>query len=459
MAISDILNAGRSSLIAQQRALRVNGNNIANVNTPGYTRQRAVLEAVPTAAGGGVRVADVEQVIDRFVETRLLGQSSTAAGAAARRDLLEGVQDLFPVGDASVNGALQEFFAAANELSAHPEDLATRNELLNRAEALASRLRSSAQGLAAVQREADGRAAAGVADANTVLSRIAGLNRSIALEEGTTGATANELRDQRRAALGDLAKQIGIRTVENDDGSVDVYARSGVALVTGSDAATLEARLGTTLGLDGAALHDVGVVAPDNSLIPLGSDPGGEIGAQLVVRDQDVPAAAASLDAIALTLRDAVNAVQTDPAGRDLDGLVGTDFFSGTGAADLTVALTDPRGIAAAQSTTPGDNANALALVELRDQTFPGLSGQTIGGALGTLQADVGASVRDATDAAAVEQGLLANVQAQRDAVSGVSLEEEFTDLIRFQRAFQAAAQLISVGDSMLQELIGMVRS
>ena len=458
MAISDILNAGRSSLIAQQRALRVNGNNIANVNTPGYSRQRAVLEPVPHAAGGGVRVAGVEQVIDRFVETRLLGQSSTSAGASARRDLLQGVQDLFPVGDASVNGALQEFFAAANELSAHPEDLATRSELLNRAESLASRLRSSAQGLASVQREADGRAAASVAEANAALSRIAGLNRNIALEEGTTGAAANELRDQRRAALGDLAKLIGIRTVENDDGSIDVYARSGVALVTGGDAATLEARLGTTLGLDGAALHDVGVVAPDDSLIPLGSDPGGEIGAQLVVRDQDVTAHAAALDAIAITLRDAVNAVQTDPAGRDLDGVVGTDFFAGSGAADLTVAITDPRGIAAAQSANPGDNTNALALAELRDQTFPGLSGQTIGNALGTLQADVGAAARDATDAATVEESLLANVQAQRDAVSGVSLEEEFTDLIRFQRAFQAAAQLITVGDSMLQELIGMVR-
>ena len=77
---------------------------------------------------------------------------------------------------------------------------------------------------------------------------------------------------------------------------------------------------------------------------------------------------------------------------------------------------------------------------------------------MGTLQTDVGASVRDATDAETVQDGLLANVQAQREAVSGVSLEEEFTDLIRFQRAFQAAAQLITVGDNMLQELIGMVR-
>jgi flagellar hook-associated protein 1 FlgK len=458
MPISDILSAGRSSLIAQQRALKVNGNNIANVNTPGYTRQRADMQSVPGSAGGGVRVTDVEQIVDRFVETRLLGQSSTAAGAAARRDLLQGVQSLFPTGDASVNGALQDFFAAANELSAHPEDLAARNELLNRGEALATRLRGAAQGLADVQREADQRVTADVADANTLVSRIADLNRAIRIDEVSTGGTANELRDQRRTALSDLASKIGIRTVENDDGSIDVYTRNGVALVTGSDAAQLAANLGATLGLDGSALHDVGVVAKDGGLIPLGSDPGGEIGARLEVRDADVPAQAAALDAIANTLRTAVNGVQTDPAGRDLDGLVGTAFFSGTGAKDFAVALSDPRGIAAAQSANPNDNANALALANLQTATFGGLSGQTLSGALGTLQSGVGGLVRDATDQATVENGLLSSVQAQREAVSGVSLEEEFTDMIRFQRAFQAAAQLVSVGDSMLQELLGMVR-
>jgi flagellar hook-associated protein 1 len=122
------------------------------------------------------------------------------------------------------------------------------------------------------------------------------------------------------------------------------------------------------------------------------------------------------------------------------------------------VALSDPRGIAAAQSLVSGDNTNALALVGLQSTTQGALSGATLGDYFGALQARVGSLVRSAEDAATVEEGLLANVSAQRDAVSGVSLEEEFTDLIRFQRGFQAAAQLISVGDSLLEELIGMVR-
>jgi len=457
MAILDILATGRSGLLAQQRALRTNGTNIANVNTPGYSRQRTVFEAVPASGGYGVRVSAVEQIVDEFLESRLLGQSSSAAGATARRDLLAAVEELFPVGDTSVGGALQEFFAAASELATHPEDLAVRNDLLDRAEVLASKLRDAAQGLEQIQREADDRVAAGAGDVNRLLEKIAGLNKGIMRDEGT-GGSANELRDQRRAALGELAGLIGVRTVEHTDGSVDVFTRSGLGLVSGGDASRVEARLSTSLGLDGAALHDVGVVAPDDSLIALGSDPGGEIGARLTVRDSDVQGTAADLDLLALTLRDTVNAVQTNAAGRDLDGLVGSALFAGTGASDLTVALTDPRGLAAAQSTVSGDNANALELIGLQGATQGALAGATLGDYFGTVQTRVGGAVRDAEDAATVEDSLLASVAAQRDAVSGVSLEEEFTELVRYQRAFQASAQLISVGDSLLQELIGMVR-
>ena len=128
------------------------------------------------------------------------------------------------------------------------------------------------------------------------------------------------------------------------------------------------------------------------------------------LRDGDLPSLAADLDLLATSLRDSVNAVQADPAGRDLDGLAGSPLFAGTGAADLTVALSDPRGIAAAQSTVSGDNSNALALVGLRTTTLPALSGVTLGDYFGNLQAQVGSAVRDAADAVTVEDGLLANV-------------------------------------------------
>jgi flagellar hook-associated protein 1 FlgK len=182
------------------------------------------------------------------------------------------------------------------------------------------------------------------------------------------------------------------------------------------------------------------------------------VGALVALRDDILPGLAADLDLFATTLRDAVNAVQTDPAGRDLDGLVGGPLFAGTGAGDLSVAITDPRDIAAAQGADSSDNTNALALVNVQLSAQAALGGATLGDAFGTLQAGVGSAVRSARERTLVESGVAASLQAQRDSVSGVNLEEEFTDLIRFQRAFQAAAQLISVSDRMLEELISVVR-
>jgi len=182
------------------------------------------------------------------------------------------------------------------------------------------------------------------------------------------------------------------------------------------------------------------------------------MGALLALRDTDLPARAGELDVFALALRDAVNAVQTDPAARDLDGLVGTDLFSGTGAGDLTVALSDARGIAAAVGTSLGDNGNALALVGVREASQASLGGSTLVEFHARIQSSVGSAARTAADQATVESGAKSSLEGRRDAVSAVSLEEEFTDLIRFQRGFQAAAQLISVSDGLLEELIGLVR-
>jgi flagellar hook-associated protein 1 FlgK len=194
------------------------------------------------------------------------------------------------------------------------------------------------------------------------------------------------------------------------------------------------------------------------AFIPLGGPFGGTLGALLTLRDQTLVDDHAQLDLLATSLRDGVNAVQTDPAGRDLDGLVGTAFFAGTGAADLTVALVDPRGIAAAQSANPGDNANALALVTVQDQTFPALGGRTLNEFFGALHSEIGAQARAASDQAVIQAQVQEVLDAQRDSVSGVSLEEEFTELIRVQRAFQAAAQLIAVSDQILEDLLGVVR-
>jgi flagellar hook-associated protein 1 FlgK len=460
MAIFAPLTIGKQALLANQRALGVTGHNIANVNTPGYSRQSAVLYASrpdERGFGTGVVVASVLRSVDGFLDARQLASASSLGGATTGRQLLDRLQALFPVGDEGVGNALAEFFAAANGVADSPQDLATRNALLEAGTAVAQQLRSAASGLQQLQRESDQRLGQSASDANAILQTVAQLNGQIVAAD-RSGRESNDLRDQRQTALGELAKQLSIQVVDVPNGGLNVFTSSGQGLVIGTDAATLATALDPTdLGLDGNPLSRVGLVAGDGSVISLSGEVGGTLGTLLGLRDQTIPNDAASLDLLATTLRDAVNAVQTDAAGRDLDGAVGTAFFAGTGAADLRVALSDPRGIAAAQGTNLSDNSNALALAAVAQQTFPALGGGTLGDYFGTLHARVGQDARRADQNATIEENVSAALAAQRDAVSGVSLDEEFTNLIKFQRGYQAASQLISVSNRMLDDLLGLI--
>jgi flagellar hook-associated protein 1 FlgK len=404
-----------------------------------------------------VRLVTVEQAVDPFLEARRLASASSLAAATTNRELLDRVQGLFPVQGPGIGNAIDEFFASANALATHPQDLAARTDFLGRAEALAAQLRDAASGVATLQRETDGRIVQATREASELLTTVAQLNRAIVAAE-VGGNTANELRDARREALGELAQAFDVQVLEIEDGSVSVFTASGVPLVVDGTAATLVTNATGPVGLDGLPRTEIAVQDAGGGVITLAGNLGGKIGALTTLRDQGLPATAADLDLLATTLRDAANAVQTDPAGRDLDGLVGTALFAGSGAGDLTVALTDPRGIAAARTANPGDNGGALAMAALATTTFPALGGITLGDFYGTVQAEAGNQARGAEDRATIEENVAQALAAQREAVSGVSLEEEFTDLIRFQRAFQAASQLIVTSNRMLDDLLNMVR-
>ena len=461
MAIFAPLSIGRQALLANERAIGVTGHNIANVNTPGFSRQQPVFHATRPDASGfgtGVELSTVMRSVDIFLDARQLASASALAGATTERQLLDRLQTVFPVGDAGVGDALAKFFAAANAVADSPQDPAVREQLLEAGKTLTGQLRNAAGGIQAAQREADQRLGQAAFDANGVLQNLAQLNREIVAAD-RAGRETNDLRDQRQQALGDLASQLSIQVVEGANGEVNVYAASGQGLLIGTDAATLTTELDpSTLGLDGNPLSRIGIVARDGSVISLAGDVGGTIGTLLEIRDGTLADNAAALDLLATNLRDGVNAVQTDPAGRDLDGAVGLAFFSGTGAVDLRVGITDPRGIAAAQGTDPGDNTNALALAAVAQQIFPGLGGTTLGDYFGTVHARIGQQARRADQSASIEKDVSSALAAQREAVSGVSLDEEFSNLIRFQRGFQAAAKLINVSNGLLDELIGLVR-
>jgi flagellar hook-associated protein 1 FlgK len=468
MGLLPALDIGRSGLLAAEMGLNVAGNNIANVNTPGYSRQRTVQGAIEPYADGagvligrGVRIRSVEQVVDPLLDRRLRSLISDQRQAAVRSDQLERLASvLSDLDEPSLADAVGAFFDAADALGRSPNGGAERETLLGAAKSVAAELNRRSTALGQLQRGADDRLVELVRQGNDVLQRIAALNVSIADAE-STGQSANSLRDERETALKDLAKTLGIEVTEYPNGTVRVAAENGVVLV---DAGVVTRQLTTQAsgnGIDGLPLHQVGVADANGDLMPL---PGlfrrGEIAALLTVRDGDIPKAQANLDTLAGALASAVNAVQQHAAAVDQDGnpTAAVPFFTGTTAATIAVAITDPRQIAAARSTQPGDNQNALALGDLRTASQAALGNTTFQGYLATEQARLGQDAAQAEAVARASTLLTDQVQAQRDAISGVNLNEELTNLLKAQRAFQAAARVISVADNVLGELMGIIR-
>jgi flagellar hook-associated protein 1 FlgK len=467
MAISPTFSIARSALLAQEAALSVTGNNIANVNTPGFTRQVVELaseSARPTGlgvlVGGGVRVGGVTQVTDPILARRLAAAETARREQGALSDELSALAALLSdVETPSLASTLAGFFDAAEELARDPQGLAERETLLGSATALAREVNRRAGAVANLQRDADGRLGNATTQANDLLTELAGLNRAIVGAE-LAGGNANELRDRRQQALIGLTGLLGVTAVEDTRGSLSVFARNGITLVQEGDVVHSVATRAGSAGLDGQALTEIGLVGSSGSFLDVPDAFGaGEVGGLRAVRDDHLVAAAADLDTLAIALRDGVNAIQTDPAARDLDGNAPADapLFGGTGAADLSVLMTDPRRIAAALSTEPGDSQNALRLADLRTTRRAALGGVTFSAFLSGQQARVGEAAARAGDAASVEEAFMAQLESQRESLSGVNLNEELTNLLKHQRAFQAASRLLGVADAVLTDLFEAV--
>jgi flagellar hook-associated protein 1 FlgK len=467
VAISPIFSIARRALQANESALSVVGNNIANVNTPGYTRQVVDLESGQPASNGlgliigsGVQVGGVSQVLDPLLARRLLGAGTSLAQSETYGKQLEAISAVTSsLDDPSLATALGAFFDAAGAFARNTGAVPERQTLLGRAEALASEIRRRSAALAGVQRDADDRYVAGIERAGGDVARIAALNREITISEAA-GNRANELRDKRTQALEDLASLVGVSAVEKEDGSLWVAAANGAVLVDGGAVAGKPVVRDGAAGRDGRPLQQAGFEDAAGGFIPAADAfRTGAVAGLAAARDVAVETAASALDTFALALRDQVNAIQTDPAAFDLDGAstATAPLFAGTGARDLVVALSDPRRLAGALTTQPGDNQNALRLADLRSAPIAALGNISFAEHVAAEQWRVGEEASLAADRAATSTATHEQLVAQRASVSGVSLNEELANLLSFQRAFQAASRMIGVADGMLAELMETV--
>ncbi|MGE0311049.1 MAG: flagellar hook-associated protein FlgK [Lautropia sp.] len=458
--MAGLLGIGKSGLEAAQIQLQVTGNNIANVNTPGYVRREAVLADRPGqylvsaqgSIGGGVDVVAITRRYDRFLAKEVTAGTAAAGGDAARADALEGLDSLLADTEIGIGAAIDDLRGAVADLANQPADPSAREVVLRRADTLADRFRSTAAALSTMASDTDSRIADAVGVVNGKLASIARINHEIASGGGPSGPSA-DLADQRDQLIDEVAGTLKVSAVEQADGSVSLFAVGGQTLVLGAHASTLVTQVdpADASRLQVAVRQGASAIALERDA--LGS---GALAGLVRFRDDDLVATRAALDRLAVGVADAYNARQA--AGLDATGAAGAALFDATGAADFRRVLADGAGLASAAPDAfepASDNRNALEMVKLGDAKL--VDGMTFTDAFAAILGDVGARTANAQTASATSARLLADAKAAFTASAGVNLDEEAARLLQYQQAYQANAKVIATAQTLFDSLLAAV--
>jgi len=454
MSLFGLLSTTARALDAQRYGLDVVGNNLANVNTPGYTRRVVEFAAVaPTdrfSAGMGVEVSGVQQQRDRLFDRRLFNERPLAEREAALTDALALADVALGDPGVSLDGALANLFDAFGELADTPSLSTPRERVIQEAQSLARVFRSLSDQLVEQERTADTRILAEVDRLNSLMTRLASLNEAVAKAPDGQALT---LRDEQVAVTAEIAGIVGVQVLELADGTFQVSTDYGRPLVIGVDAYAL-----TTAGT--LPSGHAAILAGGTNVT--GEIRTGSLGGLLAARDQALPSYRAALDQIAYDVATTLNGVHA--TGFDLNGAAGGVIFvppGGVSGAAATLQVdpllaADPSRLAAAGIVSPGDNGVARQLAALRDA--PISQGRSATAAWTGLVYRVGNDIAVATRERDSHREIVHQIELLRDGVSGVSVDEEAALMMRFQRAYEANARFFGVVDEVLQTLLSLKR-
>lgn len=463
-----ILNIGTSALTTAQTALSTTSNNISNVNTEGYTRQRADQVTRPSNyegnfyLGAGVSVNGVERIYDSFLASQVRSYTSQEAQQGSFLSYSNQVDDLLGSSELGINEGFDAFFGSVQEVANDPTSISARKLMLTQGELLASRFNTLDSQLGQLERNVDNDIAVAVDDINNLTQGIAQLNQAILEAEGSaSGANPNDLLDKRDKLINTLSEYVSVTTVEQNNGTVNVFVGSGQGLVVGSTQIDL-----TTLSDSSFDPPRLNIGFGPTQIDITNQVTGGSLGGALQFRTEIIDNTRAELDLLAESVVTAFNNAHGN--GFDLDGNAGGNFFdpAATTAADMNVVLTDPREIAASSGTNigTGNNENALALADLQtDNSVVQVSAgpppvtRSLSDQYGVIVSDVATRTRQAEVSQETQQALLQQTRQRFDSVSGVNLDEEAADLIKYQQAYQAASQIIVVSNTIFDSLINAV--
>lgn len=463
------LYLGQQSLQVQRQGVEVSGHNLANVNNPAYARQRLHIQTLPSirttfgSVGTGAEVATIRQLRNSLLDSQLLGEYSVSGFLQANQSALQFGQSILgqsidtqATGPGGVDGQhgiaerLGDLFNSFQSLATHPTSVSERQATLMTAQNLASQLNQIDKRLGQLNGSLNKSVQTDVGAANQLITQIANLNQEIFNSEGGAPGSANDLRDLRQQRIEDLSKLVNAQSTEQANGMVDLSI-SGAAIVTGVHVT------------DSLQTYDPGtgnlMVRAATGGTPL-TLTGGSIAGTIEGRDGALQDMRDGLNSLASTLITQVNAIHN--AGFSLTGSTGASFFTGATAADIAVngaLVADPSLLqAAGVSGASGDNQAALALAQLATQKMTGLGNQTFAEKYGQVATSLGQTLSSVNNSMGDQDVVEAMLLRQRDSISGVSIDEEMTELVKYQKAFEASAHLITTVTEMIDTVINMKR-
>jgi flagellar hook-associated protein 1 FlgK len=475
--ISSALSLITSALDADQSALGIVANNVANANTTGYTREvpnwqenpPVVINGVST--GSGVTETGATSIRDNVLDQRLAQQQQLASASGARLTALNTLQALFTpdsgtstatAGD--IGSDITSFFDSFSSLanSGTPTDNALRQQVISTASTLAGDVSNAAASINSQRSALDQEAAGVTSQVNALTTAIAQLNQQIQTTSPNTDA--GTLEDQRQQDISQLSQLVGINQITSNDNGLAITTTSGQLLVSDSSSFQL------TTGMSGGVTHFFLGTTDITSSLQTG---GGELGGYLTARDQDLPDTLTALDQLAYSVSTEVNAANN--SGTNLSGVEGTGTNSsgvtGTGttplyifsqptqvagsAAAMSVITSDPGQIAAAGfGDGTGDNSNATAMANIGNQAT--VAGQTPSDFYSQFVSDLGSTVSEVQTENTAQSASVTQLQTQQSSLSSVNLNDEAASMQQFERAYQAASEVFTILNTVMAAALNL---
>ncbi|PIP92734.1 MAG: flagellar hook-associated protein FlgK [Bdellovibrio sp. CG12_big_fil_rev_8_21_14_0_65_39_13] len=487
--MADLLSIGKTGLSASKKSLEVTGHNIANVNTEGYSRQRVLQQTnVPINKGGlifgtGNRIKNINRVHDPYIEKRLQKSTSEKHFFQQRADQLGLVENVFnEVDNEGLNKLLNKFFNSFRELANQPENETIRSVVRDTANIVVRDFRRIRETMDDIARGADQKLLTEIEDINSLVKNVANLNKKIAaLEAG--GEETGDLRDQRDLAIRSLSKSFHVETYIDGKNHYVVSAKNVGTLVAGGEYQELAAS-GTTKadgdsGLDGS----VEVFFKSRPSSPLGQKfISGNVASLLKARNEDIKVLREKMDGLAYNFVNTVNSihrkgfvnrpVELDAAGNPLPfdkrgPVTGINFFKVPNGIDNTALELDLSDevksdlsniVTGFDANSPGDNRIAVAISEVQKERILDDGESTFEESYLQMIGNIGIETSKANFDAEQSEGLLAQANALRERTSGVSIDEETANLVRFQHAYDASAKVMKTANEMFDTVLSIKR-